>query len=51
MGGGNSKQVTVKGGKKKVVIVGGSFGGKSVTQCLVALDKKEEQFEILIIDK
>jgi len=30
MGGGNSKYVQAKvtGGKKKVVIVGGSFGGK-----------------------
>lgn len=51
MGGGNSKLVTVKGGKKKVVIVGGSFAGKSLTQQLQGLDPKEEQFEILIVDK
>ena len=53
MGGGSSKYVkaTVSGGKKKVVIVGGSFGGKLIIQHLQALDPNEEQFDILVVDK
>lgn len=53
MGGGSSKplQVKVTGGRKKVVIVGGSFGGKMITQHLQLMDPEEQQFEILIIDK
>jgi predicted alpha/beta-fold hydrolase len=36
MGGSGSKfvEAKVKGGRKKVVIVGGSFGGKMITQHL-----------------
>ena len=53
MGSSGSKFVEAKvtGGRKKVVIVGGSFGGKMITQHLQAMDPKEEQFEILIVDK
>lgn len=51
MGGSNTKLDVQAGAKKKIVIVGGSFGGKILTQCLQALDPNETQLEITIVDK
>ena len=39
------------GQKKKIVIVGASFGGHHMTSNLLKLDPKETMFEILLIDK
>ena len=53
MGGSNTKldQVHQVTQKKKIVIIGGSFGGRVLTQALQALDPQEHCFEITIVDK
>ena len=52
--GGSQSNIAVNlapGSRKKIVVIGGSFGGKYITNMLQQLDPKEIQFEVLIIDK
>ena len=39
------------GPRKKIVIIGASFGGKIMTNMLQQIDPNEKQYEILLIDK
>ena len=52
MGGSLSNDISLAPtGRKKIVIIGASFGGKIMTNMLQSLDPKEMLFDILLIDK
>ena len=50
MGGGHSKHDELIE-KKKVVIIGFSFGGRNLLKSLLHIDPEGKRFEILILDK
>ena len=51
MGGGQAKQLPELVIKKKVIIVGASFGGRMLVQHLQKLDPEEKCISILLVDK
>jgi len=48
---GQEQSVTTQIVRKKIVIVGASFGGRLLTQKLQELDPMEEYLDILLVDK
>jgi NADH dehydrogenase FAD-containing subunit len=52
MGGSQSATNNVAPGpRKKIVIIGASFGGKIMTNMLQQIDQEEKLYEILLVDK
>lgn len=51
MGGSNSNFTNLAIEKKKIVIVGFSFGGRNLIKSLMNIDPDGRKFDILIIDK
>lgn len=52
MGGSQSKNISLAPmNRKKIVIIGASFGGKILTKWLQSLDPSEMFYDILLIDK
>ena len=51
MGGTQTKELPDLSVKKKIIIVGASFGGRLLVQALQKLDPKEQCLEIQLIDK
>ena len=49
--GASQNKIAYTGPKKKVVIVGASFGGNLIAKSLIGLDPHENMYDILLIDK